>query len=156
MRKFKILTLAVLCLFILSTSAFPDTTTEVRFQGGGIISDAFNFKYIWGTYGFNFDIYFTNLIFISPELYIVMTDFSFKNMSLAPGFTANIQSGDIFFGFGPVKWFSIGPGSNTRGVQLKLHTGIRTENVVVTLFGIMSADSLFKNMDIGLTLGFTI
>jgi hypothetical protein len=154
-------TVLVICLTLISFSLIMgDVRTDVNIQGGGITSDSLTFGRVWGTFGTNFDIVFSDLFFISPELYIIVIDWGFKNVYLTPGLTANIKFKDLFIGAGFVKMISLRETDienlvPTDNMKLKLAAGIRSPRFVLTIFGLMDTSSIFKNMDIGFTMGFT-
>lgn len=128
--------------------------TQFTVQGGGIFSDSFNFKYIYGTFGLSYDVFFNEMLFISPDLYLVVPDFHFDRLLIAPGVMANLKFNNFFFGIGATKWLSVTSNGATHPAYFKIQAGFRSDRLVITGFAVMLFDNLFKDMNIGITFGY--
>lgn len=140
---------------------FSTVRTEIRIHGGGMTDDSLKINYVWGVIGSNYDFIFNEILILSPEFFFIVPDFSFRNIYLTPGITINVKIDDLFAGGGIVKLFpTAGPQEEslikTDNIKLKLNLGIRSPRIIFTIFGLMEFNGIFKNMDVGFTLGITI
>ena len=128
---------------------------QFTFNWGIITDDSFSFDTYYAEYGFALDIVFTDYFMISPELYLVSYKFKFDPLYLAPGILFNYESNSLFAGIGVSKWFKLSGNAVSTDWRLKLNAGIDKE-FRLTAFITTPFDNLFKNVMVGLTLGFRL
>jgi hypothetical protein len=161
MKKLAFLAIIILALFIASSREL-EARANLRF---GIVTDkSFSFDPFYWTVGLDYDIKLVHLLFLDPEIYMIVPNFDFGMIRVAPGVLLNyIVPLDglhtLWFGGGVTKWewWRLGSdvaASPSSGVALKLNASLITNGVTITLFVITPFNNIFQDMTLGAVMAF--
>lgn len=158
MKKIYVLILAGFLVFGLWAAPLEADSDgmNVFINAGVVTDDSFSFSpFIW-TAGLNLDIHLGEMLMLSPEALITVSEFSFDPFWLSPAVLLNVKLDSFFVGGGLTKWFLVGDEDITvsTDVALKLNAGLVGENYRLTAFAVMEFDNLFSDMIVGVTIGF--
>jgi len=156
MKKMSVLWVLMAVLLVFSFQGLNAAEDGGLFLNVGLITDdSLSFKPLQWMAGLSIDFPFGSALCISPECYAVVNKLEFDTLALAPGIMLNLNLDSLFVGGGVTKWFNIGDVAmyNT-DFMLKLNAGLKSKSLKLTAFAIMAFDNLFKNMSLGVTLGF--
>ncbi|MCP4221696.1 MAG: hypothetical protein GY765_44145 [bacterium] len=121
---------------------------------GVVTDDSLSFSPFLWTAGVNIDIHLGDMLMLSPEGFITCYKFEFDPFWLAPGVLLNIKMDSFFIGGGVTKWILIGDGYTvSTDVAFKMNAGFRSDRYKLTAFAVSAFDNMFKDMQVGVTLG---
>lgn len=169
MKKRFIFILAAMALGLMPSGGFA----QMQFHFGVVTDESVSFSPFRWIVGFEagfrltgrYDSLDTHLELV-PQIDMAFDRFGFTTMWLAPAFMLNygthVHEGRWaytlwYVGCGITKWWQIGPDVESlpsTEVALKLHAAMSSGGGVITVFLVTPFSGLFKQMSVGLTLGF--
>jgi hypothetical protein len=126
---------------------------ELSFNWGVMVHEDFDFDPYFPNYGLNLDIVFNNFIMLSPEVYLVVHQFDFKPMWIAPGLILNFKFSSFFVGAGLCKWFVVSKTGSDSDWMLKINAGI-DKNIRIMAYIETPFENAFDSIFFGATIGF--
>ena len=153
MKKIGIL-LITFCL-IFAASSWNIKAKDNRmdlFVNGGIMTE-FEFVNFACMIGFNLDIHVGDLLMLSSEGYVGVNKFDFGNILILPSVLLNLKFGSFFTGAGIAKWFDVS--GDITDFLLKINAGFKKKHIKLTAFIVKRFDTLFSEMIIGITFGYS-
>jgi hypothetical protein len=158
MKKLALITFAVLVFFFVSSRQLTAQNPEVRL---GIVTDqSFSLSPFHWTIGVDFTFKVVGSLFLDPEIYMIIQNFDFETIKLAPGIMLNyLPFNGFWFGGGITKWewWRLGSAieaSQSSDVALKLNASIINSSVTMTFFMITPFNNIFNEMTLGLVFRF--
>jgi hypothetical protein len=159
MKKSAIIACAVSVLFFVSPRELP-AQMKMNLRAGIVMDKSFSLKPLYWTMGVDFDFRVVRALYLNPEIYMIVPDFDFDSISVAPGIMLNyiLPNNDIWFGGGITKWewWRLGPevaASPSSGVALKLNVSIISAPLTLTVFVVTPFNNIFNDITLGLLLG---
>ena len=132
---------------------------QVVVQAGLMTHQRFDFEPTWAVASVQLAVHFNDFLFVSPEAFLMVPELKFKPAFYwAPGATLNYAFGDLFAGLGAFRWIELSGEERRleRFWRIKGQVGFFRGSLCLTLFAFMSAESLFRDMNIGLMAGIVL
>jgi hypothetical protein len=123
---------------------------------GTMTDQSVSFKPFYWTAGVELDLPFGNALMFSPELILVGSGTKFQEFFIFPAAILNFTPSSFFIGGGLTKGFYLSSGDSTAitDVALKLNAGFQSRSLKLTAYLITAFNNLFKDMLLGVSLGF--
>jgi len=156
MRKSLVLALCVLAL----VAALPRESQAAGpfnfYIRGGVITDQnLSFSPFLWTIGANLDLNLGPILTLSPECDIIVYQFDFSPLWLAPAVLLNLRFSALYVGAGVGIFALLGSGGTlTSDPLFKLNGGIKLDSIKVQAYLYTPFDAFFSSIGIGATLGF--
>ncbi len=151
--------LSLILLLLIVFTAMPSDVSaigplDIYFQGGLVTDKSMSFSPLLWSAGLNLDFKFGNMMMLSPELNIVVSEFNFDYILLEPALTINFRLANFFVGAGLTKFFELGDDFWSNKFSLKIHGGLKLIGIKLRAYMIIPFDELFKPTIYGGTIGF--
>lgn len=151
--------------FVLAAVLFPlhgpaqDAGMQFVVQVGLMTQQNFSFEPTWAVASVLLAVHLNDFLFIAPECAVFLPELKLDPLFYwSPGVTLNYKFGDIFAGAGAFRWLEVSKEERNlnRFWQVKTQIGILKSSFCVMVFAFMSAETLFKDMTVGLMAGIVI